>query len=110
MDAYECPVCGYVHGPDEAREECAFTDLPKDWRCPVCACEKAKFTVRETVKKVAPAEDAPCYICLVCGYRYEKAVGDPDHGAPAGTGFPDLPKDWTCPKCRAPKPRFAREG
>ena len=27
------------------------------------------------------------YICTVCGYIYDEAVGDPDNGVPAGTKF-----------------------
>jgi rubredoxin len=47
------------------------------------------------------------YICKVCGYIYEPDVGDPDHGIAAGTAFEDLPDDWVCPVCGAPKNRFA---
>jgi rubredoxin len=43
------------------------------------------------------------YVCPICGYIYDPAVGDPDHGIPPGTAFEDLPDDWTCPYCNAPK-------
>ena len=46
------------------------------------------------------------YICSVCGQVYDPAVGDPDHGIPAGTAFEDLPADWKCPRCRQPKDKF----
>lgn len=46
------------------------------------------------------------YICGVCGYVYDPAVGDPDHGFPPGTAFTDLPDDWKCPRCRQPKSKF----
>ena len=46
------------------------------------------------------------YVCTVCGYVYDPAVGDPDNGHPAGTAFEDLPDDWTCPECGAPKSAF----
>lgn len=39
------------------------------------------------------------YVCTVCGYVYDPAVGDPDHGVAPGTKFEDLPADWTCPLC-----------
>ena len=46
------------------------------------------------------------YVCSVCGAVYDPAVGDPDHGIPAGTKFEDLPADWKCPRCRQPKDKF----
>jgi rubredoxin len=46
------------------------------------------------------------YQCTVCGYIYDPAKGDPDHGAKAGTAFGDLPDDWTCPDCGADKSLF----
>jgi rubredoxin len=46
------------------------------------------------------------YQCTVCGYIYDPAKGDPDHGVQAGTGFDDLPGDWTCPDCGAEKSLF----
>jgi len=39
------------------------------------------------------------YICDVCGYVYDPAVGDPDNGIAPGTAFKDLPEDWACPEC-----------
>ena len=41
------------------------------------------------------------YKCLLCGYVYDPAVGDPDNGVEAGTDFEDLPEDWVCPECGA---------
>ena len=46
------------------------------------------------------------YKCLVCGYIYDPAVGDPDNGVAAGTAFEDLPDDWTCPDCGAGQDEF----
>jgi len=46
------------------------------------------------------------YKCLMCGYIYDPAVGDPDNGVAAGTAFEDLPDDWTCPDCGAGKDEF----
>lgn len=34
-----------------------------------------------------------------CGWVYDPAQGDPDHGVPPGTAFDDLPDDWVCPSC-----------
>jgi rubredoxin len=46
------------------------------------------------------------YQCQVCGYVYDPAVGDPDHGYPAGTPFEELPDSWECPVCGASKSDF----
>ncbi|MFW5490602.1 MAG: rubredoxin [Desulfovibrio sp.] len=47
------------------------------------------------------------YVCDVCGYVYDPAVGDPDSDIPAGTEFADLPEDWVCPVCGADKSEFS---
>jgi rubredoxin len=44
--------------------------------------------------------------CIVCGYVYEEAIGDPDHGLKAGTAWADVPADWTCPECGVSKVDF----
>lgn len=49
------------------------------------------------------------YVCEVCGYEYDPAVGDPDNGIAPGTAFEDLPDDWTCPTCGVGKDQFAPE-
>jgi flavin reductase (DIM6/NTAB) family NADH-FMN oxidoreductase RutF/rubredoxin len=49
------------------------------------------------------------YVCPVCGYVYDPAVGDPDAGIPAGTRFEDLPASWVCPVCSAGKPDFVKQ-
>jgi rubredoxin len=47
------------------------------------------------------------YECDLCGYIYDPKVGDPDNGIKAGTAFEDLPEDWVCPLCGAPKSDFS---
>jgi len=47
------------------------------------------------------------YVCDVCGYIYDPAVGDPDNGVAAGTPFEKLPDDWVCPMCGASKESFS---
>jgi len=44
--------------------------------------------------------------CMVCGYIYDEETGDQDSGAEPGTTFEDLPEDWVCPLCGAPKDMF----
>ncbi len=41
------------------------------------------------------------YVCDLCGYIYDPAVGDPDNGVEPGTEFADLPDGWLCPLCGA---------
>jgi rubredoxin len=49
------------------------------------------------------------YVCMVCDYVYDQAVGDPENGIAAGTRFADLPEDWLCPLCGVPKSEFVKE-
>lgn len=44
--------------------------------------------------------------CKKCKYVYDPEVGDPKHGIPAGTPFEQLPPNWKCPLCGAPKSEF----
>jgi rubredoxin len=48
------------------------------------------------------------YRCVVCGYIYDPAEGDPDNGVNPGTPFEDLPDDWVCPVCGATKDQFEK--
>lgn len=48
------------------------------------------------------------YVCDVCGYIYDPAVGDPDKGIEPGTAFEDLPEDWLCPLCGVGKDEFSK--
>lgn len=47
------------------------------------------------------------YVCDVCGYVYDPAVGDPDSGIAAGTAFEDIPDSWVCPVCGVSKSDFS---
>jgi rubredoxin len=46
------------------------------------------------------------YVCIVCGYIYDPAVGDIDNGVAAGTKFQDIDDEWLCPLCGVPKSDF----
>jgi rubredoxin len=46
------------------------------------------------------------YTCIVCGYEYDPANGDPDSNVAPGTAFEAIPDDWTCPLCGAGKDQF----
>jgi rubredoxin len=46
------------------------------------------------------------WMCLICGWMYDEAAGDPEHGIPPGTAWADVPMNWTCPECGARKEDF----
>ena len=46
------------------------------------------------------------YVCEICGYVYDPAVGDPEHGVAAGTMWQDVPEGWLCPVCGVGKDQF----
>ena len=46
------------------------------------------------------------YVCKVCGYIYDPAVGDPEHNITPGTAFEKLPEAWVCPVCGVGKAEF----
>ena len=49
------------------------------------------------------------YVCNLCGYEYDPAVGDPENGIAPGTAFEDLPDTWVCPLCGASKEDFSKK-
>ena len=46
------------------------------------------------------------YVCVICGFTYDPAEGDPSVGIPPGTPFEELPEDYRCPVCNAAKEYF----
>ena len=46
------------------------------------------------------------FTCSICGYIYDEADGVPGDGILPGTKWEDLPDDWVCPMCGAPKVMF----
>ncbi len=44
--------------------------------------------------------------CIVCGYVYDPALGDPESGVPPNTPFEALRGNWVCPDCGAGKDMF----
>lgn len=49
------------------------------------------------------------YVCEVCGWVYDPAVGVPERGIEPGTPFEDLPDDFECPLCGVGKDEFKPE-
>jgi len=52
------------------------------------------------------SEDKKKYLCVVCGFIYDEALGLPEHGIAAGTTFEEIPDDWSCPDCGVGKSDF----
>lgn len=46
------------------------------------------------------------WACVVCGYIYDEAEGDPDNGIEPGVPFEELPDDFECPLCGVGKEEF----
>ncbi|NDV97724.1 [NiFe]-hydrogenase assembly chaperone HybE [Salipiger sp. PrR002] len=44
--------------------------------------------------------------CKICWTPYDPAEGDDFRQVEPGTAFADLPEDWSCPNCSAPKEQF----
>ncbi|PSN18822.1 rubredoxin [filamentous cyanobacterium CCP5] len=63
----------------------------------------------EAEKPLTP-EEMDQFECRSCGYRYEPTKGDDQADIPRGVAFADLPSNWRCPVCGAPKPRFSNVG
>ena len=55
---------------------------------------------------VHPGRAMKAYMCVICGFVYEEAKGVPDQGIAPGTLWKDVPENWTCPDCGAPKSDF----
>jgi pyruvate oxidase len=53
MAKYRCTVCNWVY--DDAKEKVKFSDLPKEWVCPVCGAPKSAFVLLAE-KTEQPAE------------------------------------------------------
>lgn len=49
------------------------------------------------------------YVCEVCGYVYDEAMGEVDHGVAVGTEWANVPEDFVCPLCGVGKDQFAEE-
>lgn len=48
------------------------------------------------------------YECATCGHIYDPEGDDPYNRITQGVAFDDLPDDWLCPLCQAPKKRFKK--
>lgn len=46
------------------------------------------------------------YLCIVCGFLYDEALGLPEEGIAPGTAWEAIPEDWSCPDCGVAKNDF----
>ncbi len=46
------------------------------------------------------------WICRVCGFIYDEALGNLSEGFPPGTLWDSIPETWRCPICRVTKSDF----
>lgn len=46
------------------------------------------------------------YVCTICGYIYDEALGCPEQGIAPGTKWEDVSESFTCPDCGAGKDAF----
>ncbi|RSD15296.1 rubredoxin [Pandoraea apista] len=47
------------------------------------------------------------WVCVICGWIYDEALGYPEDGIAPGTRWEDVPEDWRCPLCDVGKEDFA---
>lgn len=52
------------------------------------------------------AQETKTWMCLICGWMYDEALGAPDDGIAAGTLWANVPMNWVCPECGARKEDF----
>jgi rubredoxin len=48
------------------------------------------------------------WVCKICVYVYDPAIGDPEADIPPGTAFESIPLDYSCPVCGAPKGQYEK--
>lgn len=53
-----------------------------------------------------PAPTARRWVCAICGFVYDEALGMPLEGIEPGTAWDDVPDSWTCPDCGVRKCDF----
>jgi len=71
------------------------------WDNPRPACSEATMSA-----EAATATTYRTWMCVVCGFIYDEAVGLPEDGIAPGTRWEDVPDTWTCPDCGVTKDDF----
>jgi rubredoxin len=77
----------------------------KDWTALSIACTKETVVSHSQRKGYAMEK----YVCTICDWVFDPVQGDPENGIAPGVEFEDLPDDWLCPVCGAPKSEFEKK-
>ena len=78
-------------------------------RAPTYVDKTKTESIKAEEKKDTKPDGGPNFICTICAYVYEPAIGDETQNISVGTSFADLPEDWICPICAAAKSAFISE-
>lgn len=68
--------------------------------------ESINMNLNQTTAEYSPTPVFRKWICAVCDYVYDEALGDPAHGLAPGTRFETIPDGWSCPDCGVTKADF----
>jgi flavin reductase (DIM6/NTAB) family NADH-FMN oxidoreductase RutF/rubredoxin len=96
-------ACGMLDEEKEPMTYAYYRDI-KQGKTPKTAA--TYIEVKPKKEKKQEVKQMKKYKCLMCGYIYDPASGDPDNGIGAGIEFEDLPDEWVCPDCGAGKDEF----
>lgn len=73
----------------------------------LASCENGRSThTTEHAMTDSTAPAARKWMCVVCGFIYDEAIGLPEEDIAPGTRWEDVPDTWTCPDCGATKDDF----
>ena len=78
MAKYRCTVCNYIY--DEAKEKLKFSDLPKEWVCPVCGVPKSAFILlsdKVEIKKAAETTVSDVLVAQIAEWGVKYIFGIP---------------------------------
>ena len=64
--------------------------------------------IRPALHEISMNDSTPyrTWMCVVCGFVYDEAVGLPEEGIEAGTRWEDIDENWVCPDCGVTKADF----
>ena len=76
------------------------------WRINTNSLSLHQRKEKELITNIKTDKIMKKYVCTVCNWIYDPAVGDPDGGIAPGTPFEAIPDDWACPLCGVTKEDF----
>lgn len=81
MVEYRCTVCNYVYSEREEKKK--FSELPEEWRCPVCNAPKSLFVKLTPKEGVKPASNtvADVFIAQMIEWGVKYVFGIPGTSA-----------------------------